>query len=134
MAEDFGSAFFFWEIGLEVFTRPHGKEEGTCRELGNCDVLRGGFSSCELSEDASGEGFLLLRVPVCVAVAAELLLEEEGGFTGGVQSGVGPVVRPEGLCHIVHGGTDRAFNQGRISSPREASFPDCLGECGDEEV
>ena len=133
-AEDFSSAFVLREVGLQVFAGSHGEEKCARRELGDGDVLGGGFSGCELSENTGWEGFLLFCVPIRVPVSAELLLEEDGYFFGWVQSGVGPVVRPEGLCHMIHGGADRDFNQGCIRSPREASFPDGLGKCGHEEV
>ena len=133
-SEDFCSAFTFRNICLEVLAGPHGKKEGSCRELGDGDVFYGCLSCDEFADDAGGEGFLLFGVSVRVFVPAELLLEYEGCFAGGVQSGVGPVVRPEGLCHIINGGTDRSRNQGSISFSGEAPFSNGLRECGEEKV
>ena len=50
-----------------------------------------------------------------------------------VLSWVRPVVSPEGLCHVVDGGSDCAFSQGIKSVAREARFLHCLGEGGEEE-
>ena len=46
---------------------------------------------------------------------------------------VGAVTRPEGLCHVINGGADRSFSQGRERLCREAGFLHGLCKGGDEE-
>ena len=76
---------------------------------------------------------MFLRVPIGVLVSSPLFLEEEASLTVSVQSWTFPVTCPEGLCHVVNGGTDCAFSQGSVTARRVAGFTHGLGECGDEE-
>ena len=71
---------------------------------------------------------MLFCVSICAPVAAKLLVKDEGSLATGILS----IIRPEGLCHVINGGTDRFLNQGALSSSRKARFSDGLGECGDE--
>ena len=42
---------FLWDVGTEVFTGDHGKEDGSGVQLGNGDVLGGRLVLVELLED-----------------------------------------------------------------------------------
>ena len=47
--ESLCSTFFFWDICLKIFARPHCEEESANAELGNCNVLDGGVVLDELA-------------------------------------------------------------------------------------
>ena len=82
----------------------------------------------EFANDTERECFLLFDVTIFVLVAFILLLKNEVESPIVICAWVWPVVSPEGLCHVVHGGTDCAFNQGIESVAGEPCLTHCLGE------
>ena len=87
-----------------------------------------------MADDTRRKGFLLFRVSVGVSIPAKLLLNYKRGFAAFIQSGVGFVVRPKGLCHIIDGGSDCALHQGSLRASGEACLAHRLGEGGEDEV
>ena len=103
---------FFRYICGQVFTRPHGEEEGANDELGEGDILCGRFVFDELADDDEGEGFLLSGVLVRVFVTFILLRKKARELPVGIEAWVRPLTDPEGLCHVINGGTDCSLSQG----------------------
>ncbi len=70
-AKDFGTSFLLlWNF--DVFTRTHGKEKGKDGELRYGTLQLSQILFGNLSDDASGDGFLLLFFGVSVLVGSEL--------------------------------------------------------------
>ena len=76
---------------------------------------------------------MLFCVCVEVFVTFVLLLKNARQSAAVINFGVWPVVRLEGLCHVINGGTDHSFSQGVDISFRKCCFSHCLGECAYEE-
>ena len=70
-AKDFGTSFLLlWDF--DILTRTHGKEKGKDGELRYGTLQLSQISFGNLSNDASGDGFLLLFFGVSVLVGSEL--------------------------------------------------------------
>ena len=70
-AKYFGTSFLLlWDF--DVLTRTHGKEKGKDGELQYGTLQLSQISFGNLSDDASGDGFLLLFFGVSVLVGSEL--------------------------------------------------------------
>ena len=61
------------------------------------------------------ERFLLFDVFAEVAVAAVLLRKKDQQFSIVIEAGIWPLTMPEGLSHVVNGGSDFYFRQGSES-------------------
>ena len=81
-----------------------------------------------MAKDDGRERFLLFAVFVEVAVASVLLRKKDQQFFIVIKAGIWPLTMPEGLSHVVNGGSDCSFIQGSESCYREAGFTEGLGE------
>ena len=114
-AEGLCSMFFLDNICANILVGSHREKEGASAELSYCDVFDGGASLNELAKDDERERFLLFDVFVEVAVAAVLLREKNRQFSIVIKAGIWPLTVPEGLSHVVNGGSDCSFSQGSES-------------------
>ena len=68
------SAFLFWDVCPEIFTRPHGKKDSCGAQLGNGNVFIRRLYSMELPDYAEWERLLLFDILVLVFISFVLLL------------------------------------------------------------
>ena len=88
----------------------------------------------KLGDDGEGGGFLWFGVGVEVFIALQLLRQWECHVSLCVESGIWPVTRPKGLCHMVNGGADCSFIQLLDVFLRVCGLAHCLGDGTDDGV
>ena len=111
----FVRCFYLGNICAKVFAESHREKEGASAELSYCNVFDGGVSLNELAKDNERELFLLFDVFVEVAVAAVLLRKKDRQFSINIEAVIWTLTMPEGLSHVVNGGSDCSFSQGSES-------------------
>ena len=114
-AEVLCSTFSLGGVCAMVLAGYHREKEGASAELSYCNVFDRVGSLNEFANDDEQGRFLLFDVFVEVAVAVVFLRKKDQQFSIVIEARIWPLTMPEGLSHLVNGGSDCAFSQGSES-------------------
>jgi len=111
-------SFLFVRGCTKILARPHYEKDYTNTKLSYGNFFYGRSFQMNLTKDREEGYFLLHYIFVLILVAAVLLLKNMLQSSAVILSWVCPIICPEGLCHVVDGGTDFSLSQRSVTLRR----------------
>jgi len=127
-------SFLFVRGCTKILARPHCEKYCNNTKLSYGNIFYDRSFQMKLTKGREGGCFLLHYIFVLILVAAVFLLMNIRQSSAVILSWVCPVIFPEGLCHVVDGGTYSSLSQGSVTRRRVDSLYYCLGKGEEEEV